>query len=280
MILLICLLFCSSVVSAKVMLVDKIDKIVCGPTGNTPISHTDIDWKKSLTGESIPVERQIQMEIVRQQVEKEKIPVDESRALQYLEKIKSSNDLTQNQLIDLFGEVGLLYEEGKKQLVDQYTYDMFLHHKFRSQVLVTDEQIKEFHEENPETDPGMFEIKIATVSYDEDTKKAVRKKLDALIDGDSTAVVVDWSDIIKIEDVQLSQDKKFIASMKQGEIFAVDNGIEFDLYHLVAKKDAREKDLKERQTAIIEFLSHQQFEELLKTYNSGIEDKIRLIELS
>jgi hypothetical protein len=279
MILLLCLLFCSSVVSAKIMLVDKIDKIVCGPIANTPISHTDIDWKRSLTGEAVPVAKQIQMEIVRQQVEQEKIPIDESTAVQYLETIKSANDLTQNQLVDLFGEVGLLYDEGKKQLVDQYTYDMFLHHKFRSQVLVTDDQVEEFHKNNPEIDPGLFEIKIATVSYDEDTKKAVRKKLDAFTDGDTGAITVEWGDILEIEDTELSRDKKFIASMKKDEMSVVDNDVEFDIYYLVSKKEARTKELQERRTAIIESLSREKFEGLLKSYNAGIEDKIRLIEL-
>jgi len=279
MTLLLCLLFCSSVVSAKIMLVDKIDKIVCGPTANTPISHTDIDWKRSLTGEKVPVEKQIQMEIVRQQVEQEKIPIDESTAVQYLETIKSANDLTQNQLVDLFGEVGLLYDEGKKQLVDQYTYDMFLHHKFRSQVLVTDDQVEEFHKDNPEIDPGLFEIKIATVSYDEDTKKAVRRKIDAFTDGDTGAITVEWGDALKIEDTDLSRDKKFIASMEKGEMSVVDNDVEFDIYYLVSKNDARTKELQERRTAIIEQLSRDQFEDLLKTYNAGIEDKVRLIEL-
>lgn len=279
MIVLLCLMLCSATLDARLMLIDKIDKIVCGPTANTPITHTDVAWKKSLTGDSIPLAQQVQIEIVRQQVEDENIPVDESSATKYLESIKTANDLTQDQLIDLFAEVGLLLEEGKKQLVDQYAYDLFLHHKFRSQVLVTDAQVEKYHKNHPEVEPGFVEIKIASVSYEKDTKEATQEKIDASLAGDMDGADFDWSDVITIEDDQLSKDKQFIARMKVDSTKVVDNGAEFDLYKLVRKKKSRKKDLSERRTAIIDTLNRQQFEELLTKYNDSIKDKIRLIEL-
>jgi len=279
MIIVLVLLLCSVAVEARIMLIDKIDKIVCGPTANTPITHTDSKWKKSLSGDAIPLPQQVQMEIVRQQVEEENIPVDESMATKYLESIKTMNDLTQKQLIDLFAEVGLLFEEGKKQLVDQYTYDMFLHHKFRSQVLVTDDQVEKYHKKHPEFEPGFVEIKIASVPYEDGTKKATREKVDAVVAGDAGSLKLEWSDVVKIESDQLSKDKQFINSMKVNGTKVIDNGAEFDLYRLVRKKKSRKKKLDERRTAIIDHLNREQFEKLLEKYNEDIKDKIRLIEL-
>ena len=280
MILILCLLFCSAGLSAKVLLIDKIDKIVSGPTANTPITHTDIAWKRSLTGESVPVDKLVQMEIVRQQVEERKIPVDDSAAVQYLEKIKTTHGLTQNELIDMFGEVGLLYSEGKKQLVDQYTYDLFLHHQFRSQVLVTSEQVEEYHANNPEIDPAELEIKSATVLYDNDTKDAVKKKIDAFVAGDREAIVVEWDEPVQVKEDQFSDEMAFLAILKEGQMSVVDNYTEFDIYYVIRRREAREKSLQERRASINELLNRQQFEELLGKYNESIKDKIKVIELS
>lgn len=277
MIVILCLLLCSAGLSAKVMLIDKIDTVVCGVEENAPLTFTDVEWKRSLTGAPISLDQQVQMEIVRQQVKHDQMPVDDSYAVKYLESIKSANGLTQNDLIDLFAEVGLLYAEGKAQLVTQYTYDMFLHHKFRSQVLVTDDEVQEFHEKNPEIEPGVLEIKIATVSYDSDTKEAVSKKIDALVGGDNTSLSVEWGDVIEMEDSDLSADKKFISSMREGSMHAVDNGVEFDVYHLIRKKDAYERSLNECRPGIIDHLSKQQFEILLQDYNDNLQDKVRLV---
>lgn len=277
MILMLCLLFCSTGLSAKVMLIDKIDTVVCGVEENRPITFTDKEWKRSLTGDSIPIAQQVQMEIVRQQVKHDQMPVDDSYAVKYLDSIKTANNLTQNDLIDLFAEVGLMYDEGKAQLVTQYTYDMFLHHKFRSQVLVTDDEVKEFHEQNPEIDPGVIEIKIATVSYDADTKEAVKRKIDAFVGGDKDALSVQWGDVIELEDNQISKEKKFILSMSSDEMHVLDNGVEFDIYYLVYKREAREKSLKECRPGIIDHLSKLQFEQLLGEYNDRLQDKVRLV---
>jgi hypothetical protein len=279
MILLLCILLCSTALQAKILLLDKIDKIVCGPDANTPITHTDIGWKRSLTGEQIPVEKLVQMEIVRQQIIERKIPIDDTAAVQYLEKIKKANGITQSELIEMFGEVGLLYAEGKKQLVDQYTYDMFLQHQFRSQVLVTSDQVEEYHAKNPEIEPVQLEIKSATVSYDEDTKDSVAGKIKAFMDGDATALSVEWDEPVKIAQDQLSDEKLFLADLKQGEMTSVDNYTEFDIYCVVRRKESREKSLQERRAEITELLSRRQFEQLLKEYNVSLKDKIRVIEM-
>ena len=279
MIILFCLLFCSIAVDAKLLVVDQIEKVVCGPMSSEPITYTDVNWKRSLSGDRIPEERQIQMKIVKQQLEEEKIPVDDSVALKYLDSIKANNNMSQEQLIDLFSEVGLLYDEGAQQLIDQYAYDMFLHHKFRSQVLVTDDQVVSYHKKNPEFESAWFEIKIGTVSYDADTKDSVERKVDELVAGESSGLFVDWSEPMKVEDQYLSEDKFFIKELKEGEMYAVDNGVEFDIYHLVRKKAARKKDLNERRADITENLSRRQFEDLLEEYNTKIEDKIRIIDL-
>jgi len=280
MILLLLLFLIFTQIEAPAILIDQIETLVCGAQENTPITFTEAQgWKRSLNGEMIPFEQQVRMKIVAQQSKEDHMQIDEDYALRYLDSIKTTNNLTDEDLNNLFAEVGLLYEEGVAQLLEQYIYDMFLYHKFKSRVLVTDDQVQEFYKNNPDIIPAVLEIKIATVPYDQDTKDAINKKLDTFLGGDQSSIDLSWSDVIELVEGDLSADKKFITSMKTGEMYVFDNQGEFDIYWLIRKTPARTKDLNERRSEIVDLLTKQGFEILLKEYNDQNQNKVRVVQV-
>ncbi|MBP6870043.1 hypothetical protein KBC04_04120 [Candidatus Babeliales bacterium] len=266
-------------IQAEFMLLDQGAVVVSGPVGNTIITHTDVFDKLNLDGTKIPLQHQIKLEVIRQQVAAEKMPIDETAADKYLANIQKVNNLTLDDLEALAGECFRTFAELKHLLGLQYTYDFFLYHKFRAHLVPSDQDVEDYCQEHPEVQPGHCVIQVAFVDFTSANKADVLEKLQAVVAGSIIDSSIQWSDPIKVNVVDIADDKQFIHDLGIGKIHLLEDTQSFELYKLVDKQDERLTPTAERKASVVEYLNRRMYEDLLAKYEEHMMDDVAIINL-
>lgn len=268
-------------IQAELFLIDKVECVVCGPERNTPIVDTDVTLKRNLDGQVVPLQQQIQQDIVSQQIIADKMPIDPAAAEKYVETMKKQNNLTDSDLAELFEQVGRTFTEGLGLLNDQYYHEMFMHHKFKSQVIATDEDVQEYYEQHPQYVDGWCELQVAYIDYNEESRDNVKNSVDKIAQGEKVeGVDIEWSSPMKVQLGDLASDKKFIFDMEKSEVKAHEASGSYELYKLVDKKEPELKSLSDRRASIVDKLNRQQLEKMLENYNQEVRKFVDIINLN
>lgn len=263
---------------AGLCLVDEIDFVVCGPACNTPYPKTYSDWKRTLEDKFIPKDKQIQSEIIMQQVATEKMPMDPEAIAKYVEGVKKQLKVNDAEFEALFGEVGRTMMEGLEWFAHQYTTEFFTHYKFKSQLVPTDDEIAEYFNENPEFVDEFYEIQLAKVPYTQNNREEIKDKIEAfLLNQEANKNLVSWGKTIKICADDLLAEQQFVTNMQPDHVVIQENPGSFELIKLLSYEPTRIKTLKERQNAIIETLNRKKLESMLKTYNESVKNLVDII---
>lgn len=262
-------------------LMDQIECVVCGPERNTPIVNTDVSWKRGLDGKFVDLPKQIQQDIVAQQVVSEKMPMEASAAAKYVEGLKKQNNLTDLDLADMFAEVGRTAAEGLAQLNDQYVQEFFMHYKFKSQLVATDDEINDYFNEYPEFVNGWSDIQFVKVPYAGSSRDQVKEKVNQFVaTGESLDNSISWGSVNRLADDEIAPDKSFILEMTDGQVVVEDSDGAFELYKLVGKESASVKPLEDRRSSIIDSLNRKKLEKMLSDYNKSVSEFVDVIFLN
>lgn len=265
---------------AELCLIDQGAVVVCGPEQNTVIVDTDSTWKRGLDGRPSALQQQIQQDIIAQQVIADKVPMDPTAADKYVESMKKQNNFTDKDLIELFESVGRTFNEGIKLLSDQYTYEVFMHHKFKSQLVPTEDEIMSYYKTHPEHVDGFAQIQVAYVDFTDETKESIKKNLDKIVTGKKvTKFSVEFSDPVIVKEGDIAEDKRFIFDMKTGQTRVVEGDERFEIYKLLEKQPMRQKSLDECRFSIVDHLNQDRLAEMLGNYNQEIRKFVDVINL-
>ena len=276
---LIFLIVLPGIVQAELFLIDQIECVVCGSAYNKPFVDTDITWKRTLDNQFVPMQKQIQADIVMQQIASEKMPIDPDGAPKYIEGLKKQLKINDAELETLFSEVGRTMAEGLEMLNIFYNTEFFTHYKFKSQLVPTDDEILNYFNDNPEFIDGSYEISIARVPYENDADRdVVKNKIEAALNGknDGDGLIV-WGNAIKVAEEDLQADQKFIIKMKPEGVFIQETDGMFELVKLIAHEPTRIKTLEERKNSIIDALNRKKLEIMLAKYNQSVSEFVDVI---
>jgi hypothetical protein len=252
-----------ALLQAEFMLLDQGVIVVSGPVANTMITHSDVFDKLNLDGTAIPLERLIKMEIIRQEVIADKMPLDDTAADKYLANIQKVNNLSLDDLEELAGQCRRTFFELKQLLTLQYTYDFFLYHKFRAHLVPSDQDVIDYCEEHPDVEPGHCVIEVAFVEFTPDNKQQVSEKIKGIVAGTISDSSIEWSDPIKVNITDIAEDKLFIKDMASGQIHLIEDKKVFELYRLVVKQDEHVVPVADRKAFVVDLLNRKMYEELL-----------------
>lgn len=268
-------------IRAELYLVDKIECVVCGPERNTSLVNTDESHKKDMNGQPIPMAQLIQSDIVSQQIITDKIPIDPTAADKYIESLKKQNNLTDSDLATLFEGIGRTYLEGLALLNEQYYHEMFMHYKFKSQQIATDEDVQTYYEEHPVYADGQAEIQVAYVDFNDENKECLQADIDRILKGEKpSSLEVEWSSPIKIALLDIADDKKFIFDMDPEQIVSCEGNSSFELYKLIEKQEPKMRSIEELRSTIVEKLNRQKLERMLEDYNLEVRKFVDIINLN
>jgi hypothetical protein len=268
---------------AELCLIDQINFVVCGPACNTPFPETYVTWKRvPLVDDQqfVPEAKQIQAEIVAQQVATEKMPMDPDAAAKYVEGIKKQLHVNDAELADLFALSGRTLTEGLEWFTNQYIGEFFTHYKFKSQLVPNDDEILQYFHDNPDFHDGFYEISIARVPYDTDERDVVKNKIEKSLNSHEDGKDLwYWGKPIKLSEDDISFDQKFIKAMKPEDIQIQESPGIFELIKLIACEPTRIKSLEERRSSIIDKLNRKKLEVMLQSYNDSVKDQVDIIVL-
>jgi len=267
----------SGVIQAEIFMIDRINCVVCGSEANTPFTDTGVTWKRSLDNKFTTIEQQIQREIVNQQLVAEKIPIDPTAVEKYIDGIKRQNNFSETDLETWFGDVGRTMAEGIEGLAEQYNNEYFMHYKFKSQLVPTDDELREYYDENPVFIDGWYEVRATRIEYAPENKVEAQAAVEKLVKSDSS--FIEWTAPVRIMEDDLTDENKFIEKMTLNEIKVLELENAFELYQLIAYEPTKLVTLEERRTTIADALNRKKLEKMLLDYNKAVREYIDIIAL-
>ncbi len=269
------------VIQAEYFLLDKIDSIVCGPEQNTPIVVTDTNWKRDLTNKFIPLQKLIETEIVNQQMIVEKVMMEPDAAEKYIKSIQKQNNFSEADMSRWFDATGRTYQEGLELLKSQYNNEYFLHHKFKSQLAPTEEEINAYYNDNPEFVDATIKLRATRAAYEPDDKDRLKEDLENMIQKELNKEDsgIEWSEPTVVIEEDIPEDKLFLRDMKPGEIKLTDDGQGvFELYQILEYNPAALVPLEDRRTIIVDALNRKELEKMFADYNKAVREYIDVIK--
>jgi hypothetical protein len=208
------------------------------------------------------------------------MPYDETAADKYLASIQKNNNLSLDDLEELAGQCRRTFFELKQLLSMQYIYDFFLYHKFRAHLVPSDQDVQDYCDQNPDVQPGHCVIQVAFVDYTQANKNEVAEKIAGIVAGKILDGNLEWSDPIKVNYVDMADDKMFIKDMDADQIHAIEDKKAFELYRLVSKQNEHIVPVADRKAFVVDILNRKMYEDLLAKYEEHMLDNVAIINLT
>ena len=137
--------------------------------------------RPSLAGVTQSLDDIIFERLVFLDAQKYKIVPDEDAVDKYLAMVQKENNLTLDQLKDIFASAGYTYEEGRQQFRVMQTVNSMLGLKIHSQVLVPRAQVEEYYNTHPEIIEAEYHLQYGFMPYALKKRAAQEKALQVMV---------------------------------------------------------------------------------------------------
>jgi len=190
----------------------------------------------------------------------------------YLERIQRENNLTQEQIGIMFKSAGYTFEEGKQQLGIMKTVNQLIEFKVMARLIVPEKDIIAYYEANPVYLEPEYYLERTVVPFSrKQTKAALTKDIEALVQSNSDFADKSWSSPFWIKESEIAEDKQFVLTLDINQVsmpHELNNG--FELFRLKDKKEERPQPLAERYMEIADILRRPKYKELLDEYREEL----------
>lgn len=203
-----------------------------------------------------------------------KMAAPEESVDKHLASIREQHGVSDEEIKKLFKESGYTFEEGKEQLRISYTLQRLLQELITSRIVVTESEIKEYHEKHPIKEPASFRVQKGFISIGKMTKE----ELKVLIDDGEGQEEVEWSNPYWLNEDEIADHKKFILSMRPGEISKpekCEGG--FEVVKLIKRRKEHSLALEERYAEIANQLKLPKYEKMLADYREKLLKKYEVV---
>lgn len=273
-------------IPSNAFLIDGIGAVMFGQAGTEIVTLSDVH-RPSLTGVQQSQEDIIFERLVYLDAQKFKISPDEEAVDKYLQEIQKQNNLTLEELKQIFRQAGYSYEEGREQFKRLQTVKSLLDYKIHSNLIVPRQEIEAYYKNNPVTQEAEYTLEYAMIPFKGDkqdqredltefvTKQAASKKAKK---DEAQELGLVWNEPFTMKKSEIADDKEFIFDMKVGAISMPREGTGgFELYRLVDKKDERVATLEERYQEIVRTLTEPKYEKLMSDYKKQLFDSVAIV---
>ena len=249
--------------SEKIRL-DGIQSVVFGKEATTIITESDLR-RPGLDG-SLRSLDDIELEaLMYQDATAKKMLPDEEAIDRHLNTVrKENNDMSLDQLKQVFKSAGYSYDEGRQQFKIMTAVNNVLDFMIRSRLLVPEKDVRAYYEAHPMYQEESYKVERAFVPFSATISKDVLyDKLVAYAHGTQPSFVIEWSTPFWVQENDLAQDKKFITSLNVGQISEpVEISGGFELFRLREKREYRQQPFEERYAEIAQELRKPRYEKL------------------
>lgn len=267
------------VVPQTAFLVDATQAVVFGGHEPEIITYSDV-VRPSLSGESRSLEELIFERQVAAQAKELKIMEDEDAVDKYLAVVQKQNNMTVDDIKNVFSSAGMSYEEGREELMRMQMVNTMIDFKIRTQVIVPRKEVEQYYEENPVITEAKVTAQRGFIPYADDKRELQKKALAYMAKTGKEMRGIQWNEPAKLSESEVADDKAFLFALKKGEISpAKDVGIGFEVFRAVDTSPRVQASLEERYKEIADTLRKPIFEELLEKYKKSLKDASSVLYL-
>ncbi len=247
-------------------LVDEIVARVYGQEGCHIITRSDLQ-RPGFGGQPRSLSELIFEAMVYLDALKHKIIIDDEAVDKYIQMIQRENNVTLEQVEQSFKDVGYTVEEGRKQLAILQTVSTMINLRVHKNLVVPRKEVERYYQAYPEYVPEEYTFEYAF--FEKDGSEGQKEQLEKALSIPEAHKNIDWTKPFAIQETDIAEEKASLKSLPVGaisEVFEREDG--YEIYHLVAKQEKREKTLDERY--------HHEYRKKLEAVSSVvIEDKYR-----
>lgn len=131
--------------------------------------------------ESTVLDGLIEQKLVKQASDRAGIEVTEIEIDKAIEDVKKNNRLTQDKLLLALASSGLTYKEYRHQIMEQLRQLKFVNQRFRSNILIKDEDLEEYYLQNIEKFHGPPSIRIRLLFFSNEDEQLRDKRLKSVL---------------------------------------------------------------------------------------------------
>jgi len=252
--------------SAKLILLDKIDAVVASGDNFKIVTTSDIS-KRDFDGVSHTIDDIINEDLMDILAIRLKLNVSDDDVNKFLGRM----GMTQEQIKEIarkngYYDLAEFYEQFKKM----YRASQAQSFKISSELVFSEDVIKEYCVENPKVEEAIYLIECASVAYDRskdrlDQEKELRDSIK------NNKIIIEWGFPVELKSSEISKDNSFVFGMKEGEVFVKATKNCFDLFKLKKLKPEKIYSPEERRQEIIDVLKAEKYNEVV----AGIYAKLR-----
>lgn len=264
----------SEITQQEFQVLDEILVVIYGKEAVGIVTKSDID-RPGLNGEQRTLDDLIFENLVFLDAKAHGISVTDDEVDRYLDTIQRDNNLTQENLEQIFAASGYTYEEGKDLFKRMQTVSMMLDFKVRSKLMVRRKDVQKYYDEHPEYQEAEYCISRAVI------KDKTVAEVQECIENHSCADEITWSASFWIQEAEIAEDKRFITTLKPGEIKIISQAVgPVELYKLLEKKERRLRDIDERFHEITRTLQRPYYEQLMQEYKDSLYNQMTISYLN
>ncbi len=189
----------------------------------------------------------------------------------HLQAVQQDNNLTREELYNIFRAAGYTPEEGKEQFGRLSAISSLIDYRIRSRLIIPERDIQAYYDEHPVWQEPQYQIQRAFVSAPNNKKATYKKELEQFFKSGLGSFEIVWEEPFWMPYDQIAESWNFIKDMNVNEIrIAQETPQGFELVKLSAKKERRQKPLEERYREIADILRRPKYEELLADYKKSL----------
>jgi len=269
----------AQVLPSSAFLIDSIQAVVYGPKEPEIVTYSDV-MRPSLSGQQRGLDELVFERLVFADAQKFQIMTDDDAVDKYLAMIQKQNNLTLDELKNVFASAGYSYEEGRQQFRLLQTVNSMLDFKIRTQVVVPRAMVEQYHIDNPEITEAKVKVQRGFIPYVEDKLEQQKKALDYMAKTGKEVKNIQWDSPFNLEESEVASDKAFLFELSEGDISqAQDMGIGFEVFRALEVWPRKEASLDERYKDIADTLRKPIYDELLDNYKKSLMESSSVLYL-
>lgn len=260
--------------------IDGVQTVIFGRESVDIITYSDI-MRPGLDGalrslDDIKLER-----LLYQDAKAMKMLPDEEAIDRHLKMIQRENNLTSEQLNEVFKAAGYTYAEGREQFRIMTSVNQVIDFKIRSKLAtVPEREVLAYFDANPIYEEASYKIERAFVPLSSTSNAAeLRKQLEAHARHKKPFDGIEWSPPFWVSEEDLSEDKQFITQLEVDEVsMPVEIPGGFELFRLKEKREHRLQPLEKRYTDIANTLRKPRYEKLFEEYKKSLFESASILD--
>lgn len=163
--------------------------------------------------------------------------------------------------------------EFKAALKDMYLANMSLSYEVESNLVISEEDIHNYYDQNPIWLEPEYEIQVSFVPANDQNRTQVQAKLEKFAQTGKGFKKLIWDDAIVLKSSEISPANQFLVDLAEGQIYLKSAVNGFDLFKMVHIRPLRLQPLVDRRLEIVNHLRQERYSQVVEQVKKDLRSK-------